>query len=61
MARDPAYSQPAELDDRGIDVWLAEQARTAPDPQPFLARLMRRGAISAQCELHDEEPCGWPE
>lgn len=61
MARDPAYAQPADLDDRGIDVWLADQARTAPNPQPFVDRLMRRGAISSPCELPDDDHCDWPE
>ena len=58
--RNPAYEQPAHLDDRGIDVWLAEQARMAADPAPYLERLARRGAIRATAPP-DDDPCDWPE
>lgn len=59
--QNPAYRQPEHLDDRGINVWLADQARTAADPMPFLDRLERRGAICTHVEPTWEDCCDWPE
>lgn len=57
----PAFANPDHLDDRGINVWLAEQARTAADPRPYLDRLERRGAICQRPEVQWEDCCDWPE